>query len=225
MKERVMSLPDQLTLQTGVERRRGERTHVTRELRARIGRHDALVLDLSMRGARVNHEALLQRGSTIRLSFRWYGVQFDAAAEILASRIVTLGAGLDQRPLYESRVRFASMTLDAMDVLSRAIAGIATEQLRTWVGNLQGESAPTSTAGVQPLGFIRCRAIYRRWEKKWTRDASHPDDGFTVPAGTPVAEVEALCRAWESMDDDSRELLRLTANVVAEHQSHPCPPL
>ena len=214
-----MSLPDQLTLQTGVERRRGERTYVNRQLRARLGRHDAIVLDLSMRGARFHHEALLQRGSTTPLSFRWYGARFAAAAEILASRIVTLGAGVNQPPLYESRVRFVSMTVQAMDVLSQAIAGIAAEELRTWVGNLQGESAPSSTAGVKPLGFLRCRFVHRRWEKKWTRDASQPDDGFTVPAGTGRAEVEALCHAWEDMDDDSRELVRLTANVVAEHQS------
>lgn len=214
-----MSLPVPITLQPVDERRRGERTRVNRDLTARIGRHDAIVINLSMRGARIGHQGFLHRGSTVRLSFGWYGARFAAAAEILASGIATLGAGENQPALYESRVRFASMTVDAMDVLTSVLRGLAAEELRTWVANLQGDGGPSSAAGVRPLGFIRCRYIHRRWETKWTRDASQPGDGFTLPAATRRAEVERLCLAWQAMNDESRNLLRVTANAVAEHQS------
>ena len=215
-----MSALEQSSIQTAIERRRSERTQVNRVLRARTGRHDAFLVDLSMRGARIRHEGLLRRGATVRLAFGWEDARFDGAVEVLASRIVTLGAHENQPAVYESRVRFASMTADAMELLARVIGGLAAEELRTWVGNLQGDNAPLSHGGPQPLGFIRCRYVHRRWEMKWTREASQPSDGFTLPAGTARAEVDALCAAWEGMDDDSRHLVRITANVVAQQTTY-----
>ena len=80
-----------------------------------------------------------------------------------------------------------------------------------------GETAePVNTTKTRAAGFIRCRRIGIRWDKKWTRDASQPSDGFLLPAGTDPAELAALCSAWETMDEDARHMVRLTAAAVVE---------
>lgn len=200
------------------ERRAGVRLHLDRVLRALIGRNEGVVVDLSLRGARLRHERPLQRGSTVRIAFEWEGERFAAGAEVLASRIITLGTRENEPAIYESRVRFASLTADGLDLLTRIIVSIGDDEVRSRLSNLSASAVshaprPSST----PVrGFIRCRFQNRRWQKKWTRDASQPADGFVLPAGTNPSDLEALCRSWEGMDDGARSLVQLTAIAVNE---------
>jgi len=199
------------------ERRRSTRTRLRCVLRALIARHEAIVVDVSLHGARVRHENAVRRGATVRVVFEWEQRRFAAAAEVLATRIVTLGAGDDEPAIYESRLRFPSLTADALDILHRVIAAAGNHELRSWVGNLQGDAGDARGTHPSPTrGFIRCRYVHRRWERKWTRDASQPHDGFVIPAATDSSDIAALCSSWESMDDASRNLVQLTARAVVE---------
>lgn len=199
------------------ERRRGDRTRLHRVLNALVGRHEGMFIDISLRGAKMRHSGALQCRSTVRIAFDWERQKFSANAEVLASRIVSLGTRDGEPATYESRFRFTAMTPESLELLARVIAAVGNEELRTWVGNMKGfgDDARVS-APVRAHGFIRCRFRYRTWEKKWTRDATQPADGFVLPAATDPAEVAALCRTWESMDADGRHLLRLTAAAVVE---------
>jgi hypothetical protein len=203
------------------ERRRAVRTRPHRVVNVIAGRHDGTLVDLSLRGMRLRHEGPLSRGAGVRVSFTWEKERFAAQGEVLATRVVTLGGNDGEAAIFESRLRFVSMALEDVDALARIMTDMACRELRAWVGNFHGTPEPFLTQPeTRVAGFIRCRFIYRRWEKKWTRDAAQPTDGFTLPATTEWNEVDALCRFWEDMNDDARQLVRVTADAVAQQSTY-----
>lgn len=199
------------------ERRRFERLRVREIVATQIGRASGALVDLSARGARVRHTSPLIRGSQARLTFNWNGERFEAAAEVLASRVVSLA----HPTRYESRLRFVTMSASAEHVLARALADIAAAALRTWVANLRGweNETPHHDAASDHVesGFLRCRYYAARgWERKWTQDPDQPSNGFTLPANTEPAEVNMLCRTYETSDEEGRALLRIMTDAVVQ---------
>ena len=204
-----------------VERRHAVRTRPHRVVDVLVGRNEGTLVDLSLRGMRLRHEGALSRGARVRVSFTWENERFAAYGEVLATRVLTLGGHAGEAAIYESRLRFVSMALDHVDALARIMFDMACRELRAWVGNFHGTPEPAVTQReVRGAGFIRCRFVYRRWEKRWTRDAAQPTDGFTLPAATGTNEVDALCRFWEDMSDESRQLVRVTADAVAQQSTY-----
>lgn len=65
-------------------------------------------------------------------------------------------------------------------------------------------------------GFLCCRLIRSRWEKKWTLVSTQPEDGFTVRAAEPVDQVEKLCQAYRKTDDNGRDFIRRLAMLAIE---------
>jgi hypothetical protein len=215
-----MSAVEQGPLPTSTDRRRGDRKRLDRVLPVRVGRNDGVFIDASMRGARIRHSGALRRGATVRIAFEWERQRFAATAEVLASRVVALGMRDGESATFESRLRFTAMSAESSHLLARFLGALANDELRTWVGNLKGfgdtPPAPSDPTPARAAGYLRCRRSGRGWEKKWTREAVQPRDGFLLPAGTPPAEVDALCRAWETMDDDGRQLVQRTAAAVVD---------
>lgn len=213
-----MSALEQAPLPSSRERRIGERMRLDRVLAVQVGRFDGTFVDLSSRGARIRHHGTLQRGSSVRITFTWERERFSATAQVLASRVVALGTSEAPLPLYESRFHFVYVDHASGDLLGRVLTALANEALRTWVGNLRAvdiDAGPRTQPPV-PNGFIRCERINRRWQQKWTTDSKQPEHGFLLPAGTEPADVQTLCEAWDSMDEDGRHLLQLTATAVVE---------
>ncbi len=213
-----MSALEQTPLPSSSDRRRSDRTTLDRVLHALVGRHNGIFVDLSMRGAKIRHASALRRGAATRIGFLWERERFSATAEVLASRVVSLGMREGESATYESRFRFVAMDEGSSALLARVLVAMSNDALRTWVGNLKGFEGQPGAKPATPhaAGFLRCRRIGMRWEKKWTRNTAQPPDGFLLPAGTAPAEVNALCAAWESMDGDGRRLLQLTASAVVE---------
>lgn len=109
----------------------------------------------------------------------------------------------------------------AADLRRDDLADIAAAALRTWVPNLRGweADAPRNDAETDHAdsGFLRCRYVLARgWERKWTQNPEQPKHGFTVPASTETAEVNMLCRTYETSDEDGRALLRVMTDAVVQ---------
>jgi hypothetical protein len=58
------------------------------------------------------------------------------------------------------------------------------------------------------VGYMRCRRVGRRWEKKWTIDPSQPKEGFTVLASENKLDIETLCQTWDQGDEATRQFIR-----------------
>ena len=211
-----MSALEQTPLPSSSDRRRGDRTQLDRVLPALVGRNNGIFVDLSVRGAKVRHEGSLRRGAATRVVFMWERERFSATAEVLASRVVSLGVREGESATYESRFRFLEMDERSSELLARVLVAISNDALRNWVGNMKGDEPSAPQAASRAVGYLRCRRVGMRWEKKWTRQTAQPADGFLLPAGTAPAEVSALCETWESLDADGRHLLQLTAIAVVE---------
>ena len=184
----------------------------------RLGRSEGVLIDLSDRGARVRHVAAVRRGETLRIALDWEGELFSAQAEVLFSRVVSLGDGTGT--IYESRLRFVSMPGGAADVLRRTLAGIEKRDMRRWVANLRGwepDTEPTKHPVLVTTTFLRYRMRGVWWEKKATHDHHQPEDGFTLPADVEESEATSLCQTYEKVDADARRVISMiAAQVVGE---------
>lgn len=200
------------------ERRASARLRIGGTHPVRLGRTDGVLIDISERGARVRHLAAVRRGETVRLALEWQGERFAAQAEVLASRVVSMGNGAGT--IYDSRLRFLSMPDDAREILTRTLAGFETRDLRRWVANLRGwepHPEPIRHPALVTKTFVRYQLRGIWWEKKVTHDPAQPEDGFVIPADVDESEITSLCRTYEKLDTGGREIIRLiAAQVVAE---------
>ena len=130
---------------------------------------------------------------------------------MLASRVAGLGNGPAGETSYQSRLQFIDPPAEVAETLTNIIGHIENDRMRKWVSNAEGEGSHAPDDGDGAQYFMRCRLRGRNWNKFWTRDATQPDDGFTVPAKLSDGEVATLCEAYEKMDAEGRELIRATA--------------
>jgi PilZ domain len=202
--------------QGSLDRRTAPRLRVTGTLPALIGRGDGALVDLSARGAKVRHSTMIRRNAIVRISFRWQGQRFSASAEVLSSRVVSLGRG-DTPTMYESRLRFEHVTPEADAVLARVLDSLAGRDARRWVANLRGwddEIAPAAAPAV--TSYLRCRFFGTRWEVKCTNALEQPEDGFLLPATIDDNEIVRLCADYSRADADGRRVMRLMAAAAVE---------
>lgn len=196
--------------------RRGAPRHRMRDtLPVILGRAEGTIVDISATGARVRHDTAVRLGTDARLSFEWERRRFAATARILGSRIVALGAIDVASPLFETRVRFVHLSDESAETLVWFLQTLTDRDLRRWVANLRGWY-PESTVARSEVAYYRCVPFFGRWERKWTRDARQPEEGFTIPSSIDENELSLLFRLWTNSDDDGREVLRQMARASVE---------
>lgn len=198
------------------ERRRAPRLELNGEIPALIGRGEGVLIDLSATGVRLRHAAVVQRGTLVRVSFECGGGRVGATAEVLSSRVVSLGG---TATTYDSRLRFVVFDPGAKEALAQELASIETRNVRRWIANLRGWSDEIRERPRPSLitgSYFRCRLVGARWEAKATRDTTQPEDGFVVPATVADREVLRLCEDYRRADEDGRRVIRLMAAAAVE---------
>lgn len=195
------------------DRRGAERLRVADTVAVIFGRGEGVLIDLSQRGARIRHSTPVRRGASARISFEWDRMRFSATAEILAARVISLGAG----PSYESRVRFTAIDPSSERVLAKALEDIARQNVRRWVANLRGWNEESPSPAAKPVGsFIRCRLHGRWWERKCTSDTTQPADGFLLPSDSIESEITTLCEHYARAGEEERQMIRTMAAAAVE---------
>jgi PilZ domain len=205
-------------LETTVERRAAERVRPATPLRVTFGRGDGSVVDLSHGGMRVRHTVAAMRGVDVRVSFEWQKERFVAMAEVLASRVTSLGTPTK----FDTRLRFKRLERGSKELLARVMTTIHSRELRRWIANLQGWSDEVPVASDNSGGdgaFLRCRLIGTLWQTTWTHDSTHPMIGFTVPSTISKLELETLCDTYLHANSDERHLIRLMADEAVRESS------
>lgn len=218
-----MSALEQTPYETD-ERRRAPRLRIEGSIPVLIGRGEGVLIDLSANGAKIRHAVMVRRGATVRVSFEWGSERIGGNAEVLASRVATLGGGATT---YESRLRFTTFDPGARDVLARALAALENRDVRRLIANLRGwsdEIREVKPARPSLVGgsFIRCRLMGARWEAKATREGQQPEDGFAVPASVDNQEILRLCDDYARADETGRRVIRLLAEAAVEEMTSRC---
>jgi len=195
-----------------VERRTTERLRPATSIRVMFGRGSGSVIDVSRGGMRIRHTIAAMRGAQMRVAFEWEKERFDALAEVLASRVASLGDRGGAPTMFETRLRFAQMSESSRGVLERVLETTRSSELRRWISNLHGWcDDPREENGSGGGAFLRCRLIGRQWKKTWTQNHEQPPNGFAVPATLSALEIETLCDTYLHADPEERNLIRLLA--------------
>lgn len=195
------------------ERRTAERLRPAGAIPVMFGRGSGTIVDLSSGGMRLRHSGAVTRGSQLRVAFEWQKKRFAAMAEVLASRVASLGDAAGAPTMFESRIRFTFVSELSREVLQRVLAAISSNELRRWIANLQGWNENETHGGNSAAvgSYLRCRLVGSQWKKTWTQNPAQPQHGFVVPATVSTLEIETLCDTYYHASADERHLIRLLA--------------
>lgn len=112
--------------------RRVQRIHLAQPLIARLGSIQAVLVDISTLGARIEHSTPLQAGGRSRLSFVWEEQEMSIECRIVRSRLERFSVGADGLTVYHSGLEFEDvdpvMKVRLKDMLSQFIARALEEQ-------------------------------------------------------------------------------------------------
>jgi len=208
------------------DRRGFQRLRLSKPILAVMNDRNALILDIGISGAYVEHYGELAPGAQFHLSFRWHGEDIAYLAEVARSRVVRTPGGDGQSVVSHTGFRFLKAIGESESRLQDMMATfvgrvLAAQKANAAATELAGDSG---TAFLEQLGEarrIRSRGYltYRFRNGRWSREACssplQPEDGFTVAAHEDEEELETLCRTYESTDDEGRGLIRLVAELSA----------
>jgi len=184
----------------------------------------ALILDIGVAGAFLEHYGALESGHQFRLSFRWRGQDVEFVCEVARSAIVRSPGGDGQSVVSHSGVRFVESIGDSQDRLQDMMATFVGKVLAAQKANATGTVDVAGDAILGQLGearrlrsrgYVSYRLQNHSWWRVPTDSPEQPPDGFTVAAYEDEEELETLCRTYEQTDEEGRRLIRLVAELSA----------
>lgn len=203
------------------DRRRFQRLKLAKPILATMDGQNALILDIGIAGAYIEHHGIARLGHRFKLTFRWEGEDIEFLSEIARS-IVARPAADGQSPVSHSGVRFVEGQGNSTERLQEMMASFVGRLLAAQRANQSGEGSGDGAAILSQLGQarrLRTRGyVTYRWNGKgWsvtrTADPTQPKDGFTVAAYEDEEELETLCQAYQTGNEDSRRMIRLVAEL------------
>ena len=205
------------------DRREFQRLRLAKPILAMMDSANALILDIGMRGAFLEHYGVTESGKQFRLSFRWQGEDVHMSCEVVRTAVVRQLAGDAKNVLSHTGVHFTKVEGDSGDRLQDLIATFVGRILAAQRANAAGdENHADSGAILESLGAARRKrsrgyVSYRLRDSRWWRVPTdsplQPEDGFTVAPWEDEAELETLCRTYEASDEEGRQLIRLVAEL------------
>jgi len=203
------------------DRREFQRLRLAKPILALMDGQNALILDVGVGGAYLEHYGTLASGARFRLTFRWKGEDVEYVCEAARSEVVRTG-GDGVSVVSHTGVRFVDAIGDSESKLNDMMATFVGRVLAAQRAN--AAAAPTDHDNfvlAQLGGARRARTkgfvVHRFRDGKWSRTTSdssrQPADGFTVAAYEDEDEVATLCETYAAADDEGRRLIRLVAEL------------
>lgn len=205
------------------DRREFQRLKLSKPLLATMRSANALILDVGLAGAFLEHYGTAEPGERFDLTFRWQGEDVSFSCEVVRSGIVR-APGEGQSAVSHTGVRFVEARGDAQARLQNLIASFVGHILDAQKANASGVLGEHSAGATilarlgearrtRSKGFVAYHLKEETWWRVPTTVARQPPDGFTVGAYEDEEEIETLCRAYEAADEEGRNLIRLVAEL------------
>ncbi|MBI2212514.1 MAG: PilZ domain-containing protein [Acidobacteria bacterium] len=236
------------SISTRSNRRRAERIRLSESVVARLGTQGAVLIDLSILGARVEHYSRLRVGDVRLLRLDVGEMSINLRATVVNSRIHRFAAGDDGLTVYRSGLDFSGDDEQELGTVGHFIEHARAETLTEQIANAKGFAPPSK--GEMPIfrggaltsndfkvttakkdahlipdkriakdvGFVRYAKKKDRWTRVWTLDRSQPEEGFTVSANESADQIELLCKLYRDGDRPTREMIRLLATTSIEEK-------
>lgn len=205
------------------ERRRFQRMKLARPILGSLDKESALILDIGLGGAFIEHRGTKKPGDKVTLAFRWQGEEISFGCEVTRTRALRPAAGEKEGAMSQSAVAFVNPAGASLERLQTMMA--------TFVGRiLAAQKANASADGDQNGSILYQLGDARRsrsrgylaylwdgetWTCRQTQLPDQPRTGFTVAAHEDEEELETLCKAYETADEEGRRLIRLVAELSA----------
>ncbi|MHB0969025.1 MAG: PilZ domain-containing protein [Thermoanaerobaculia bacterium] len=212
------------------ERRGANRANLPEPVRASLSGTEVRIVEISEKGARVQHDARLSLGSVAKLSFDWRDESVLIPVSIVHSQVTGRGdAGL----VYGSGLRFAETTIELTRIVDLMVAWAEGREAPVAqaapVYHLPdpaepppaepapAPSAPTPAPAARTVSsflrdeepaFLQARLTAKGWIVNEVHVPKQPEDGFTIRAERR-AEMSDLQRTFEYADPDTRRMIRI----------------
>jgi hypothetical protein len=202
------------------DRRKFQRMKLGKPLLALMDGQSALILDVGMEGAFLEHYGAMMSGDQFTLSFRWKGDEIKFRCEVRRTNVIRPAEG-SQATVSHSGVQFIKMFDDSAAKLQ--------DMMGTFVGRILAAQRANASAATgqnaamlfqmgdarrsRARGFLAYLFDGKAWMVRRTQLAEQPRNGFTVAAYEDEDDLETLCRAYEVADAEGRNLIRLVAEL------------
>jgi hypothetical protein len=201
------------------ERRSEARLKLTVMVVVGINRHQGNLLDITKKGASVQSFSAVKPDERVLFTLRFRNLKIELSGIVRGCRVVAI----KPRPTYISRLQFRDVSETARESLDEFMRMIEEVGRRTWKRTKDGYSRRTTGT---PRAIIAVYTQLVRRDSNWVEtlvfDSEQPEDGVTLPSGTPTAEIAHFCEMYDAADADGRTLLRQQAetlcNVTADDQ-------
>jgi len=194
-----------------------QRIHFPQPLTGRLGTFEVRVVDLSVLGARVEHERALAAGRHGPLRFEWDGEVIAADCRIVRSRL--------EKGVHRSGVEFVALPAQTREAIRQRIEihlRRAFDEQRRAARDLV--LPPLDAIAGVDNGYVCLSLGTAGWLRKRTHDPGQPPDGFTVSADETDSQIELLREAYERSDARGRKLIQLFAQLsIAGAEWNPDP--
>ena len=210
---------------TSSDRREYQRLHLAKPILSQFGGDNALILDIGVGGALLEHHGLAESWEQRQLKFRWKGEEVDFTVEVIRSRVVRELVAM-QTVTSHTGVRFLGSSRAAAEHLNDMMATFVGRVLSAQRANASGKGGGPDALTLAQLGAAR-RSRSQGWMAyRWMKGAWHispaktplqPPDGFTVAAYEDEDELLTLCEAYETADEEGRRLIRLVAELSSKN--------
>lgn len=204
------------------DRRIFQRLRLARPILGTLDHQNALILDLGVGGAFIEHYGVTTSRKTCRLQFHWQGDDIEYACQVARTLVIRV-SGNDV--VSHTGLHFIEPVGDSEERLRDLIATFVGNVLAAQKANRDGVHLDRDHAALMGIGGARRTLVrglqrYRlqpggTWSHTTTRDPKQPADGFTVAAYEHEEDLEVLCHAYEIADEEGRRLIRLVAELSA----------
>jgi len=193
------------------ERRSEPRLKLTVMVVVGVNRHQGNLLDISKKGASVQSFSALKPDERVYFTLRFRNLKIELNGIVRGCRVVAI----NPRATYISRLQFIDVSETASELLDAFMRMIGEVGRRTWKRTNDGYSRRV-TGTPRAVIAVYTQLVKRDsiWEEILVFDPEQPEDGVTLPSGTPTAEIAHFCEMYDAADADGRELLRQQAETL-----------
>ncbi|HEY2324441.1 MAG TPA: PilZ domain-containing protein [Thermoanaerobaculia bacterium] len=206
-----------------LDRREFQRLKLLKPILGTVNGEGALILDIGVGGAFIEHYGQASPGDQFRLSFLSEGASVEFVCEVRRTFVARLAS--DDTKVSHTGARFVEAIGDSAELLEQMIASFISRILDAQRANARGERGLSHGEAIlarlgdaqrmRTRGCVTHSFAEGRWTAIRSDSAVQPDDGFTVAAFEDEEEVQMLRRAYETADTERRRLIRLIADLSA----------
>lgn len=200
---------------------------------ARFATYEVVLVDLSLKGAGIQHPNQIPPGTRSTLRFRLEREYHEITCEISRSKLLLVRQGTKTLQIYRSGLSFVGIEGEAetiKDALRKRVQRAIARQQADAFANTDAMKGVEESSGAIPLAalaswmetrpYVRCVLEKNgRWKTEKVDASEQPPNGFTVSSEEGEKEIDLLRRAFEKASDEQRRLIRMFAQITLHDPS------